>query len=232
MAVIIKGRRFNVNKGIITQPLPPIEEPEVPPVQTLLRPPDTTFTSIAPTLFAKPDYLVPVEETSYGELPNGQKRYITRVTDSVEPNAPRAPHHYSKTPVWNCDGSLMLINEIILDGKTGRPIRPLGTIDGINPQWSNKDPDKLFIFDNRIIRTYKVSTGVSTIIRNYSSEYSKQELGPNEGNISDDDRYAAFDCTKGGVAVIEVVDLVTGDVVSSKPKASILTSVTHWTSAQ
>jgi len=192
---------------------PALRAPLAPPLAAPLYPPDTRLTRVpTPAGVPRPGYLKPIVDPSFGTT-------ITRIADERAFNQVgygQIRHAYSKNQPWNADGSLLMLDvrspAPLLDGRTlrriGRVHQPSEAI------WLNTDPDHLVgVAGNRLIEWDARADRRSAVLREFSG-YRKVDLGAGEGNLSDDDRYAAlFAIRAGGGVDILVYDLVEDRVV-------------------
>ncbi|PWT71908.1 MAG: hypothetical protein C5B60_10265 [Chloroflexi bacterium] len=197
--------------------------------QTLIFPPNTTSLSLVSMASpAVPSYLSPVTTTDIGNK-------IMRISDYTTFGGSYNPqggihmikHHYAKDSVWNCDESLIFLSQgvypgALLDGTTYAYLRqlPSFTTDG-ERVWSNTQPNIMYGVRtaDASIRKLNVQTGAETIIASFPS-YSWLSLGANEGNISNDDRYACFMAQSGTSLVVFTFDLTTATVLGSQTFAN------------
>ena len=160
-------------------------------------PPDTQMSMVA-TIPAgpRPDYLVPVPETtnpSFGTM-------ITRITDQAAFGLAdmAITHHYSKTQPWNADGTRLMLGRRrypLLDGNDYRMVPSNNIFSPANSQWSHKDPNKVFSADEDdfyIVTLNPADDSQSfTVLRSFPG-YSDLSIGMQEGTVSIDDRVVAL----------------------------------------
>ena len=186
----------------------------VTPIPGGLYPPDVAMSaSKAVPAFARPGYLTPVKEPTFGTT-------MMRITDAAALGASGVSHAYSKVQPWNKDGTLFVMGPYLLDGNTyaikSKTFPRVG-----NMRWSYLDPNTIFGFGGGRAVRINASTEQSTTIASYT-EYPwgsapGNGLGFGEGNISWDDTYAALATQgAGGELVIKVLNLKTGSFESSK----------------
>ena len=154
-----------------------------------------------------------------------KRQRITRVSDSRafgRPGDRRLRHAYAKNQVWNADGSLLMLDydypADLLDGETyervGRVHQPSYAV------WMHTQP-RLMIgtAGNRLVQHDAVADERVAVLHRFRA-YREISLGNGEGNISNDDRYAALlgDRRGDGTDVL-VYDLVEDRVVGSRTYA-------------
>lgn len=174
-------------------------------------PPETTYdgSKNIPSL-AQPAYLQSITEPVFGTT-------LTRISDISlgNSNLLNLQHHYSKNQPWNCDMSLIKLNNarFILDANTYQVYKTLNTLG--EPKWSTVDPDILFYISGNQFRKLNVRTDADTLIHTFAQEIF---LGPWEGNISIGDRYAVFLSSANDVIVY---DIVADQILASKKTTDI-----------
>ena len=148
---------------------------------------------------------------------------------------------YAKTPIWNCDGTLLMLWDghgyiHLLDGRTYKYLRTL-TGEGFNgnqspePRWSSNNPRVFyFVFYNKFM-SYDVQSKRVKVVHDFSGLVAHQmsvSYG-DEGNPSVDDRYWAFyvvldESQKYGHTDLIVYDLSENRVIARKRREQ-LTSI-------
>jgi hypothetical protein len=188
------------------------------PVITTIYPPDVMPSFVPMPSVPMPGYLSPIIDPSFGTR-------VTRIADQAAFGSTQLviAHHYAKTQPWNCDGSLiMLIGSPapILDGNTYQLIRT-SSLGGEHRTWSNRDPRLVYAVQppNHWIKVDAL-TNVRTTIRTFS-QFSRVSYGSYEGNMSNDDRYVALQCTGSTGNSVIVYDQVADSIVSSLPTGSV-----------
>lgn len=162
---------------------------------------------------AKPGYLVPVTEPTFGTK-------VIRITDAGVFGARNVTHAYSKIQPWNSDGSLFVMANYLLDGNT-YAIKSKTFPRAGDMRWSYTDPNKIFGFGGGAAVRINPTTQRITTIATYT-EYPWRSskgngLGFGEGNISWDDKYAAIAARdSSGELVVRVLNLQTGVFESAK----------------
>ena len=210
------GRKFRtayfVLFFLLEQPLPSISQ---------TYPPETPLTYIAMPKLPKPGYLKTFADPVFGTN-------VTRIGDvGVFSPTTRPRHHYAKDQPWNSNGTLIRMDPHrdfeIIDAVTLRHVRTIPAVRGASV-WSNTNPN--LIYGTSVSKNpshpahntfYKqdVTTGKITVIQTFPA-YTEVSLGSYEGNMSNDDRYATFQCKKSsGDTEIIVYDLVNEVVVST-----------------
>lgn len=143
-------------------------------------PPDQTWSGPTPVpSVSPPEYLETITDPVFSTR-------VTRVT-----NIANWVNHYPKDPAWNCDGSMIKLNQpySILDGRDYSVIITNGPYGEV--RWAYTDPQKMYhILDNSFL-CYTVSNRTDTLLRTFPA-YSAVYLGPWEGNLSTNDRYVAL----------------------------------------
>jgi hypothetical protein len=153
--------------------------------QQLIYPPESNWYQISAPSISRPDYLNPIIDPVFGTQ-------ITRITDQSAFGVSNLRHHYSKDQPWNSDGSLIKIKQWLLDGNNYQIIKKCNLLSG-EVRWSHKNPKIAFARKGTSFVKINVDTCQETTLRKFS-ECSSLYLGPWEGNISIDDKYAAFQC--------------------------------------
>lgn len=178
-------------------------------------PPDTTLTPEPMPEVARPDYLDPLEDPTFGTR-------ITRISDKAafDSTSKALRHAYAKNQPWNADGSLIMLDytypAAVLDGRTYEFLRwvhqPSSAV------WSNVNPNETIgtaAGANRLIRVGMQSDGDVTTIRKFR-EYDEINFGQGEGNLSNNDNYIALFGIKDGAADLFVYDLENDEIVSRR----------------
>jgi hypothetical protein len=188
----------------------PIETPAPTPTATPVAPPvgdypaDTTLRYVATSSLARPGYLAPVTDPTWGTT-------ITRIS-----NTAGVRQVYSRTPAWNSDESKILLSFSypgrMLDGST---YADLGSFNHV-PQaiWANTDPNALYgVSGNQFIRQNATTEGRTTL-RTFSA-YSSISIGDYEGAIDDNDTYVALiGTTSGGSRHLITYNIATDAIVA------------------
>jgi hypothetical protein len=177
------------------------------------------------TPMPKPGYLAPVTEPDFK---------TTLVRSTGDPGTPiylavggtagtwgnLSGNAYAKEPVWNADGSLMVIRvmdspggPLFLDGNTYKPLFRRSSVPGTyGPKWHPTNPDLMVFVDaNGSVGLWNVRTqAVSYVYR--TSAYSSASPGAGEGNVSGTGQYMAVQATRNadGHKVAYAVDLASG----------------------
>lgn len=184
-------------------------------------PPETPLSHIAMPKLPKPGYLKTIVDPVFGTN-------VTRIGDaSVFSPTTRPRHHYAKDQPWNSNGSLIRtdphVDFEIIDAVTLRHVRTIPAVKG-SSVWSNTNPNLMYgtsVSKNASHPAHNtfykqdVTTGLITVLHRFP-KYTEVSLGSYEGNMSNDDRYAALQCKKSsGDNEIIVYDLVNDVVVST-----------------
>lgn len=184
-------------------PPPPPVEPPPPGGDLCANLPALTTTSLPPSSLARPARGVPFADPKTGAR-------VMRITDaSIGAQVKPA---YSTVPAWNADESLLILyavgrGHVLLNGRTYAFIRELD----INPAdleqfyWSSTDPDLLYYVDNREasgasvrrLLAYRVSTGASTVVKDWSAEFGAGK-GYNAVRSGNDPLYTSTDNRRFG----------------------------------
>ena len=173
-----------------------------------------------------PVYLDTIIDPVYGSA-------ITRISDEtvfgptqVGPTdwwAPYRRHRWFKMQPWNADGSRILVDltypNYLVDGSTYKLIK---RYDPTKPTrhppteaiWSNVNPDIMYGISGNSLIKYKVSSTIRTTMHTFS-EYNAISIGLYEGNVSNDDKYVALWCPKGGRYFTVVYDMQADSVYST-----------------
>ena len=156
-------------------------------------PADTTLTSIATSALARPGYLTPVIDPTWGTK-------ITRV--SYTANVRQA---YSRIPAWNSNQTKILLGFTypgrMLDGTTYAEL-PWFTGGGNQVSqaiWANTDPNKLYGVSGNTFVSQNATTGTRTTLRAFTG-YTSISIGDYEGGVDDTDTYVALIGTTSGGA--------------------------------
>jgi hypothetical protein len=185
-----------------------------------LYPSDTKLSLVPVPTVARPAYLVPMTDPTFGTK-------ITRISDQTafKDTYKAIRHTYAKNQPWNADGSLLMLgyewNAHILDGNTYAYLRDIN-LGNMMPLWSNTQPTVIYARStdgtsnanptNQFLKV-DVNTGQKTILHTFT-EYDMISIGEEEGNISDDDHYVALMAKKGTATYALVYDIVNDLVVS------------------
>jgi hypothetical protein len=203
-------------------------------------PPDTTATTLAavPTAPALPGYLTPIAE------PNGFGTQITRIADQTAFGTASTVvrHHYSKTQPWNSDGTRIMLSAALhpmLDGSYAI-VRSSNTFTPSYTRWSCTDPNVLYKPDagnewRKITINPSNTTQTTTTLRTFTG-YKNLVMGPNEANLSIDDRYVALSGQKtsgspnGDADMWVIVYDIPNDVIRSVTPFYNKYGMTDWVS--
>ena len=185
------------------------QTPTPTPLSGLKYPPDTTLTTKSVPSFARPGYLNPVTEPTFGTK-------LTRVTDpSAFGGSSTIRHAYSKVSAWNRDGSKILIGKYILDGKTYSVIKNISALTG-EYRWSNTDPNKIFVIEgDGDFRVWDVNSVTNILIRTFAG-YEEVRMGPWEGNISLDDGMVVLSGRNGTDYAVIVFNIKENRIITTK----------------
>jgi hypothetical protein len=143
-----------------------------------------------------PGYLTPLTDPAFGTR-------VSRVSDGLAMGVDLTGgekfrylrNAYSKKQAWNSDGSLLLLQMTspapLLDGRSYRFLRMV-TPPG-DATWSNTQPDRIFGIRPSAgdFISQDVTTGARRVEAHFDG-YANLRLGDGEGNLSDDDRWAAL----------------------------------------
>jgi hypothetical protein len=165
--------------------------------------------------FPRPQYLKPVIDLS-------SNTSVTRIADQAAFNSNLSVlrHNYAKNQPWNADESYLLLNfqypAALLDGRTYKFLRwvrqPSQSV------WSNLNPALMYgmVADtNQFVKLDLAKGDTYTVLRQFR-EYDRIDFGSWEGNLSNNDRYAALIGVKAGKLDLLVYDLISDRVVSRK----------------
>jgi beta-mannanase len=184
-------------------------------------PPDTKLTSITVPTLARPAYLTPITDPTFGTK-------ITRISDQTafKDTYKALRHIYSKNQPWNSDGSLLMLgyewSAHILDGNTYKYSRDIN-LGNMTPVWSNTQPAVIYARStdgtsnanptNQFLKV-DVNTGQKTVLHTFTA-YDFISIGEEEGNLTNDDHYVALMAKKGTATYALVYDIVNDVVVST-----------------
>lgn len=196
---------------------PDSSPPPPPPPLVELYPPDVNFTNVVPLARAMPPYRIPVEEKSYGVLPDNKMLEYIRVTDEVAFKKANPRHHYSKTQPWNCDETRALVSGHLLDATNNYQIIRTVSNLGTNFEWSKTDNDKVYSCNNTAFFILRPSTNATLFTRNFQLEgWTRMSKGNSEGNMDNLDRYVPMIGTNATGEHCGYYD-VTTDTLHMKP---------------
>ncbi|WP_310427138.1 hypothetical protein [Chamaesiphon sp. VAR_48_metabat_135_sub] len=163
----------------------------------------------------RPEYLQPVADPIFGTT-------VTRVSDRARfgSELPELRHLYSKNQPWNADESYLLLNykypAALLDGRTYKFIRWVRQpSEGV---WSNLNPALMYgtiAKTNQFVKLNVTKGNDYTVLHKFR-EYDLIHFGEWEGNLSNNDRYAALVGVKAGKLDFLVYDLFKNRVTSRK----------------
>jgi hypothetical protein len=171
----------------------------------------------------RPEYLKPVTDSTFGTT-------IIRVSDRTAfgSDLQELRHLYSKNQPWNADESYLLLNykypAALLDGRTYKFLRwvrqPSQSV------WSNLNPSLMYgmVADTNQFVKLNITTGENYTVLRQFKEYDRINFGDWEGNLSNDDRYAALIGTKTGKLDFLVYDLLANKVTARKTQPAGTTS--------
>ncbi len=153
-----------------------------------------TVSAPAPTgvLYPPTMTLVHATQPSMSEPALGASALFTDLGTTVT-HVSDGRHHYAKTPVWNVDESLAVLNDgRLLDGATYAYIRTLNLPLG-HRTWSNTDRRYIYGAAHAARQWIRVdaTTNTSTVLATYS-QYSSITYGAYEGNMDDGDTGASL----------------------------------------
>jgi hypothetical protein len=155
---------------------------------------------------------------------------VIRISDRAAFNSQLSElrHLYAKNQPWNADESYLLLNfkypAALLDGRTYKFIRwvrqPSQSV------WSNLHPSLMYgiAADTNQLVELDVQKGDAYTVLHKFEEYDRVDFGAWEGNLSNNDRYAALAGIKAGKLDFLVYDLSKDDVKSRKtqPKGTTI----------
>ena len=191
------------------------------PASAAVYPPDTTLHSgLGPDRtpdIPRPGYLKPIVDPVFGT----DVVRITRLAPPPKPKRPIVRHSYSKIQPWNADQSLLLIGAFypqrILDGNTYEQVGLFNASSG--PVWSNVDPQRVYGVSGARFGFTDLDgpdpKGFTALHR--FTGYRNVSLGFGEGNLSNDDRYAALiGVGRDGDRDLIVFDVPAAQVVATR----------------
>jgi hypothetical protein len=186
----------------------------------------TTLTSLRAPSVARPGYLSPIIDPTFNTK-------VTRISDQTAFNSTKQylRHDYSRHQVWNSDGTLLLLDYgdypwYLVDGVTYKLIRPVYL--PFYSLWSHSNPK--IVYGTYAVpgyqRTQLVSCNIDTcnsntpsmltVIHDFRDEgFSFISIGQNNGNLSNDDRYAPIVGLKEGRTYVMVFDMVNRAIFST-----------------
>jgi hypothetical protein len=188
-----------------------------PPAGAADYPPLTTLGYGHPPEIPRPGYLEPIADPVFGT----RVERITRLRP-LRPKRPIVRHVYSKVEPWNSDASLLLIGafdpRLILDGETYEHLRLFDASS--DPTWSNVDPNRLYGVNGDAFGFQDLGAAdpeAFHVLRRFG-RYREISIGFGEGNLSNDDRYAALIGVPpgGGRRDLIVYDVPAGQVVATR----------------
>jgi hypothetical protein len=163
----------------------------------------------------RPEYLKPVTDSTFGTN-------VVRVSDRTAfgSNLQELRHVYSKNQPWNADESYLLLNfkypAALLDGRTyqfRRWVRqPSQSV------WSNVNPSLMYgtIANTNQFVKLDLAKGETFTVLHQFREYDRIDFGAWEGNLSNNDRFAALVGIKAEKLDFLVYDLQTNRIQSRK----------------
>lgn len=179
-------------------------------------PPDGPLRPVpTPMGIERPAYLESVLDPSTGIS-------ITRIADRRafdQPGARSIRHAYAKNQPWNADGSLLMLDyhypAPLLDGETmeliGEVHQPSEAI------WLNADPEHMvgMMGRRKLVEWDALADRRSATLHEFRG-YDEVELGSGEGNLSNDDRYAALLGDHGNSVDVLVFDLENERIIARR----------------
>jgi hypothetical protein len=184
----------------------------------------TDWTVRAQPALAKPGYLQPITEPTFGtRLVRITGDPGTAIGNGVSGSWPSAAarHEYSKSQAWSADGKLLNLSamsgavgpgaQLFLDGETYQPLFARSH-PGPEARWHPTLPDvMIYVASNGSIGHWNARTGAATL-KFTTAAYSSAYMGNYEGNPSFDGRYVLVNATRNadGRAVAYVVDIQAG----------------------
>jgi hypothetical protein len=175
-------------------------------------PPDSSLTVVQTPNMPRPEYLETVKEPAFGNR-------VTRISDQTKmgvdlSNEQHIRNVYSKKSAWNADGSIVMLASVrpalLLSATNYRLIKRVQQPE--DATWSNTKPNILYGVQSRLgnLIAFDTKTEKTTVIKHFDG-FASLSLGRGEGNLSDDDRWAALyakDANGDGYAI--TYDLSTG----------------------
>lgn len=155
-----------------------------------------------PERIALPDYLEP---QSIGDSSLSLLR-ITGDPGELIPNLDArwsevARHGYSKEPAWNADQSLLLLRThhgfpqfLFLDGNTFQPAFGHNIAPGSEMRWHPTRADVLFFVNGNQLGFWNPRENSTVIVATFDN-YSELNIGPWEGNLSNNGKIVALAAT-------------------------------------
>jgi hypothetical protein len=156
----------------------------------------------------RPEYLKPVTDSKFGTT-------VTRISDraAFDSNLQALRHNYSKNQPWNADESYLLLNfkypAALLDARTYKFVRWVNQPS--QSVWSNINPSLMYGMaanTNQFVKLNIASGSDTYTVLHKFGDYEKIDFGAWEGNLSNDDRYAALVGTKAGKVDFVIYDLL------------------------
>ena len=180
-------------------------------------PPETTWNgSDLEDNVPQPDYRQSVTYSYYydKDLQGDATSYnlkITRVSDinafknydsdsynnlDIGPNSSTLAFHYPKDQPWNCDMTKILVgNYFILNADTYQIEKNIHNYSSTvnDSRWSSIEPNILFYSVGAKFYNMNVETGKINLLRDFGGDgYNTIKIGPDEGNISYDDKFVVI----------------------------------------
>jgi hypothetical protein len=191
-------------------------------------PPDTTLTFIAQPSVARPGYLSPITDPSFGTK-------ITRISDQTAFSAPTRQfirHAYARYQPWNSDGSKIMLNAdnnptYILDGKTYQLLTSFNITATDWSVWSNTQPNVIYALSGIDLRKYSATTGTFTVEHTFSG-YDSIYINKGEGTLANDDRFICIIGKSGTSNTVMSYDLVNHTIVGSHDFGAGSDSAIDW----
>ncbi len=168
-----------------------------------------------------PGYL----ETTTEALSNN---HVTRISDETVfgCDCSQLRHRYAKNRPWNADETLIMTSgspSKIIDANTYEVLYE----SYVKAVWSNTDPN--YTYDSAANSTFvkkNILTNQTTVLHTFS-EYQEVSFGFNEGNLSNDDRWAALIGINGSNKTLIVYDILNDEIVGEK---NVGTAPVDWIS--
>jgi len=128
-------------------------------------------------------------------------------------------HQYAKIQAWNADMSLIHMGTVFfLNGADYTFNKTIFSASLIDSRWSNTQPEIMYYGENEAFKRINVMTEEAEILHTFPG-YEYATLGPWEGNITADDRYAiitSYDNTKASI-----YDIENDEVIATKEFAGV-----------
>jgi len=146
------------------------------------------------------------------------------IGDSTSRWSAFARHQYSKIQPWNCNESLLWVNnfdnqgtQVFLTGN-GEEVVSVQISPGSELRWTKEHPDEMYYVSGHKFGRWNVRSGATTVLMEFT-DLADLRIGPYEGNVSRDGRFlvlTGIDSRRSDSRLrSNLVDITTRQVVST-----------------